>query len=469
MLQQGHHRQNNVLDSTSDFDSPRPARRSRHGHSTTLPHNFDPGRRRSWIPGLESGVSLFSSHSQKSVRIHGLSDDEWHSLLSAITAIFTRKKVEPADLFGLHKKIQVVLKSEISTFLGEYYKTHLIKKGMIILRDEVNKTVEKKNGIITALSQLWTEFYSTILPQLQAIFNPVQTTDLTIRQMTLVGFRDYVVLNVKVEDALLEENVVITPEVKQMMLVLQHVQDTKPPSENYLKLEEMVSRIIDPYIGTRGLYIGGRLKVNRKISTVTRPTLLQWSYSFTESNNNKPSNLRRTDSVESAKSPGSNGKVVFSIPGDSTDSEGTSENGNDDTCSGNGNGNDNANDNYNVDGMRRMNIRRGSVPILPLSRNTLTEESEEEDEMIETGFSLDDRGHVCSVSTPKQIPRRKRSTSELPDLSKFQRDFRRGSMPSVSILKNSNNNGIRASEGKGHKSRFHLRFSHRKSKTVKYL
>ena len=38
----------------------------------------------------------------------------------------------------------------------------------------------------------------------------------------------------------------------------QSIHDTQHPNENFLRLERLVARVVDPYLGYCGLYTGGR-------------------------------------------------------------------------------------------------------------------------------------------------------------------------------------------------------------------
>lgn len=131
--------------------------------------------------------------------------------------------------------------------------------GMIVLREAIKE--KKGNELLERLADVWTSFYKNILPMLLAIFYPIQEQGTTIRSVTLVGFRDMVLLKTKIADALEISAggagggiTKTSPEIKQMLLVLASVHDSNPPSENYLKLEQLVARVVTPYLGTGGLF-----------------------------------------------------------------------------------------------------------------------------------------------------------------------------------------------------------------------
>lgn len=123
--------------------------------------------------------------------------------------------------------------------------------GMIVLREAIKE--KKGNELLERLGDVWTSFYKNILPMLLAIFYPIQEQGTTIRAVTLIGFRDMVLLKTKIADAL-EPGSKASPEIKQMLLVLASVHDGPPPSDNYLRLEQLVARVISPYLGSKGLH-----------------------------------------------------------------------------------------------------------------------------------------------------------------------------------------------------------------------
>lgn len=145
---------------------------------------------------------------------------------------------------------------------------------MIVLREAIKE--KKGNELLDRLADVWTSFYKNVLPMLLAIFYPIQEQGTTIRSVTLIGFRDMVLLKTKIADALESaatnttassgtSNTTtsatttiakVSPEIKQMLLVLSSVhEDSNPPSENYLKLEKLVERVVSPYLGTGGLFV----------------------------------------------------------------------------------------------------------------------------------------------------------------------------------------------------------------------
>ena len=66
-----------------------------------------------------------------------------------------------------------------------------MKKCMIILREDVRE--ESGNVLLKKLATVWTQFFTSILPTLQAIFVTVEH-QMSVRTITLLSFRDVVVL-----------------------------------------------------------------------------------------------------------------------------------------------------------------------------------------------------------------------------------------------------------------------------------
>lgn len=124
---------------------------------------------------------------------------------------------------------------------------------MIVLREAIKE--KKGNELLDRLGDVWSSFYKNILPMLLAIFYPIQEQGTHIRSVTLVGFRDMVLLKTKIADALDNNGGgKVSPELKQMFLVLVSVHDSTPPNENYLRLEQLAARVITPYLGSTGLF-----------------------------------------------------------------------------------------------------------------------------------------------------------------------------------------------------------------------
>ncbi|RUS90435.1 hypothetical protein EGW08_001776, partial [Elysia chlorotica] len=115
--------------------------------------------------------------------------------------------------------------------------------------------------LLTHLGETWNYFFREILPCLQAILYPLTAMlakGETVRSLSLLAFRNIVVLKVGTRDALDSVPKKSYPaSIHQMLLVLQGVQDNVFLSENQFLLEKLVARVVCPYLGQRGLYEGG--------------------------------------------------------------------------------------------------------------------------------------------------------------------------------------------------------------------
>ncbi|XP_051477469.1 proline-rich protein 5-like isoform X2 [Apus apus] len=140
-----------------------------------------------------------------------------------------------------------LLKSELGSFITDYFQNQLLAKGLLFTEEKV-KLCEDEDRI-DVLSKIWDHYFTETLPTLQAIFYPVQGQELTIRQIALLGFRDLVLLKVKLEEILPLVQTELPASIVQMLLILQSVHEPTGPSEGYLQLEELVKQVVSPYLG----------------------------------------------------------------------------------------------------------------------------------------------------------------------------------------------------------------------------
>ncbi|XP_023041299.1 proline-rich protein 5-like isoform X2 [Piliocolobus tephrosceles] len=143
-----------------------------------------------------------------------------------------------------------LLKSELGSFITDYFQNQLLAKGLFFVEEKI-KLCEGENRI-EVLAEVWDHFFTETLPTLQAIFYPVQGQELTIRQISLLGFRDLVLLKVKLGDLLLLAQSKLPSSIVQMLLILQSVHEPTGPSESYLQLEELVKQVVSPFLGISG-------------------------------------------------------------------------------------------------------------------------------------------------------------------------------------------------------------------------
>ncbi|XP_042528653.1 LOW QUALITY PROTEIN: proline-rich protein 5 [Dipodomys spectabilis] len=179
----------------------------------------------------------------------------WNSIHSGVIAVFQRKGLRDQELFSLNEGVRQLLKTELGSFFTEYLQNQLLTKGMVILRDKIRFYEGQK--LLDSLAETWDFFFSDVLPTLQAIFYPVQGKEPAVRQLALLHFRDAIALSVRLEDALARARARVPPAIVQMLLVLQGVHESRGVTEDYLRLETLIQKVVSPYLGTYGLYCSG--------------------------------------------------------------------------------------------------------------------------------------------------------------------------------------------------------------------
>ncbi|XP_012874980.1 PREDICTED: proline-rich protein 5-like [Dipodomys ordii] len=177
------------------------------------------------------------------------SNSAWNSVQTAVINVFKGGGLQSNELFTLNENIRRLLKSELGSFISDYFQNQLLAKGLFFVEEKV-KLCEGENRI-EVLAEVWDHFFTETLPTLQAIFYPVQGQELTIRQISLLGFRDLVLLKVKLGDLLLSQSK-LPSSIVQMLLILQSVHEPTGPSEGYLQLEELVKQVVSPFLGLSG-------------------------------------------------------------------------------------------------------------------------------------------------------------------------------------------------------------------------
>nr|XP_033783827.1 proline-rich protein 5-like [Geotrypetes seraphini] len=172
----------------------------------------------------------------------------WNSVQKAVINVFKGGGLQSNELYSLNESIRRLLKSELGSFVTDYFQNQLLAKGLLFIEEKV-KLCEGENRV-GILSEAWDHFFTEILPTLQAIFYPVQGQELTIRQIALLGFRDLVLLKVNLEEILPLVQMKLPASVVQMLLVLQGVHEPTGPSAGYQQLEELIKQVVSPYLGT---------------------------------------------------------------------------------------------------------------------------------------------------------------------------------------------------------------------------
>nr|XP_030720538.1 proline-rich protein 5-like isoform X2 [Globicephala melas] len=208
------------------------------------------------------------------------SNSAWNSVQTAVINVFKGGGLQSNELYTLNENIRRLLKSELGSFITDYFQNQLLAKGLLFVEEKI-KLCEGENRM-DVLADVWDHFFTETLPTLQAIFYPVQEKclacsallfsshpqlhpaplredlkhlcgwftpcvhrllpslqyslfgqqwvlrrhtregqELTIRQISLLGFRDLVLLKVKLDDLLLLAQPQLPSSIVQMLLILQ--------------------------------------------------------------------------------------------------------------------------------------------------------------------------------------------------------------------------------------------------------
>ncbi|XP_072527352.1 proline-rich protein 5-like [Salminus brasiliensis] len=189
------------------------------------------------LPQLQAGSSSVLRDSTAS---------DMNRIYSAVIKVFRGEGLQTNELYTLNESIRWLLKTEMGSFIKEYFQNQLLNKGLRFILEEVQ--LHERESQLFFLAEVWLRFFSEILPTLQAIFYPLQGQELTVRQMALLGFRDLVLMRLSLEE-LLPTNLSLLPtSITQMLLVLQGIHDPKGPSTEYCRLEKMLEIVVSPYL-----------------------------------------------------------------------------------------------------------------------------------------------------------------------------------------------------------------------------
>ncbi|KAM9853911.1 proline-rich protein 5-like isoform 2-T2 [Aulostomus maculatus] len=166
---------------------------------------------------------------------------------SAVIKVFQGGALQVNELYTLNESIRWLLKTEMGSFITEYFQNQLLTRGLSELLDQILLATETGKDQLVVLADMWDRFFMDTLPTLQAIFYPVQGQELTVRQMALLAFRDLVLLKLRLEETL-GSAASIPPPVTQMLLILQGIHESAGPSLEYYQLERLVEVVVSPYL-----------------------------------------------------------------------------------------------------------------------------------------------------------------------------------------------------------------------------
>ncbi|XP_074481048.1 proline-rich protein 5-like isoform X2 [Sebastes fasciatus] len=202
--------------------------------------------------GTTGGMAEECSRDKGTQQRRAGSNATWNSIHNAVISVFQRKDLGENELYTLNEGVRQLLKTELGSFFTEYLQNQLLTKGMVILRDKIRFYEGQK--LLDSLADTWDFFFCDVLSMLQAIFYPVQGKEPSVRQMALLHFRNIITLNLKLDEAMCRPRARVPPSIIQMLLILQGVHESKGVTDDYLRLESLIQKVVSPYLGTHGLY-----------------------------------------------------------------------------------------------------------------------------------------------------------------------------------------------------------------------
>lgn len=168
----------------------------------------------------------------------------WNSVQTAVIKVFQGGGLQTNELYTLNESIRWLLRTELGSFIAEYFQDQLLNKGLADILEKIQ--LHNDENRLQALSEMWVRFFTEILPTLQAIFYPVQGQELTVRQMALLGFRNMVLLKLPLENMFQGSS--YPPPITQMLLILQGIHEPNGPTQEYFRLERLVDMVVSPYL-----------------------------------------------------------------------------------------------------------------------------------------------------------------------------------------------------------------------------
>ncbi|KAM9327983.1 proline-rich protein 5-like isoform 1-T2 [Pholidichthys leucotaenia] len=202
--------------------------------------------------GAGGGLTEESSKDKGTQQKRAGANATWNSIHNAVISVFQKKDLGENELYSLNEGVRHLLKTELGSFFTEYLQNQLLTKGMVILRDKIRFYEGQK--LLDSLADTWDFFFCDVLSMLQAIFYPVQGKEPSVRQLALLHFRNIITLNLKMEEALSRPRARVPPSIIQMLLILQGVHESKGVTDDYLRLESLIQKVVSPYLSTHGLY-----------------------------------------------------------------------------------------------------------------------------------------------------------------------------------------------------------------------
>ena len=123
----------------------------------------------------------------------------------------------------MFETIRTISNTEVGlTYLvSQHYEDTILKRGMEALREEIKE--KPGHSFLVKLGEIWSNFYQNILPTLLSLFYCIPTHGNSVKQITLLSFRNMVLLQLKIDEALSANDSSVPKSIKQMLCVLLQV------------------------------------------------------------------------------------------------------------------------------------------------------------------------------------------------------------------------------------------------------
>ncbi|TRZ00848.1 hypothetical protein DNTS_014117 [Danionella cerebrum] len=151
-----------------------------------------------------------------------------NNIYAAVIRVFSGEGLQPMELYSLNLNTRWLQRTDMGFFIKEFFQNHILTKGLSYILDEI----KKYEALINLLCLLG------------------QGHDLTVRQMSLLGFRDLVLLKLSLSELLRStpSASLIPASITQMLLILQGIQESRGLSKEYCQLESLIALVISPYL-----------------------------------------------------------------------------------------------------------------------------------------------------------------------------------------------------------------------------
>ena len=136
---------------------------------------------------------------------------------------FIGKKLSNTEYVKMFETLRTISNTEVGlTYLvSQHYEDTILKRGMEALREEIKE--KPGHSFLVKLGEIWSNFYQNILPVLLSLFYCIPTHGNSVKQITLLSFRNMVLLQLKIEEALSANDSSVPKSIKQMLCVLLQV------------------------------------------------------------------------------------------------------------------------------------------------------------------------------------------------------------------------------------------------------